>query len=114
MISNLIESWNFVFKETRNLPIIALVQSIYCRLGFLFAERAHSAFVMAGFGDAFTKHCMDALKEEVGKSNIHQVDQFDRERFTFYVWESINYRDGRPMRTFKLDLQAGRCGCAEF
>lgn len=53
---------------------------------------------------------MDVLKEEVGKSNIHQVDQFDREGFTFSVCETINYRDKRSMKTFK----AWWCDCGEF
>jgi len=48
-----------------------------------------------GCGDPFIEHCMNVIKENVGKSNTHQVEQFNRERFNFYVRETINYRDGR-------------------
>lgn len=49
---------------------------------------------------------MNAVKDDIVKSNTYQVNQFDRESYTFYVRETINYGEGRPMRTFKGDLQA--------
>jgi len=114
MTTNIVESWNFVFKGTRNLPITAIVQSTYYRLGCLFADRAHKAYARVGCGDIFTEYCMDVIKEDLHKSNTHQVEQFDWERFTFSVSETINYREGRPMRSFKVDLQAGWCDCGRF
>jgi hypothetical protein len=44
MASNIVESWNYVFKGTCNLPVTPIVQSIYYRLACLFAERAQGEF----------------------------------------------------------------------
>lgn len=54
------------------------------------------------------------IKEDVGKSNTHQVEQFDRERFTFSSCETTNYGEERPKGAFKVDLQAGWCDCGRF
>jgi hypothetical protein len=114
MTTNIVESWNNIYKGVRNLPITALVQSTYYRLACLFANRAQKAYARVGSGDPFTDHCMKEIQESVIKSNTHQVDQFDRQRYTFSVRETINYREGRPMGTFKVDLQAGWCDCGKF
>lgn len=37
---------------------------------------------------------MEEIQEAVVKSNTHQVDQFDTQGYTFFVRETINYREG--------------------
>ena len=114
MTSNIVESWNSVFKGTRNLPVTPIVQSTYYRLACLFADRAQKAFARVGSGDLFSEYCQNVIKDEIVKSNTHHVEQFDRERYTFSVRETVNYREGRRMGTFKVDLQAGWCDCGKF
>ena len=114
MTSNIVESWNSVFKGTRNLPVTPIVQSTYYRLACLFAEKAQGAFVRVGSGDVFGEYCQNVLKDDIVKSHTRHVEHFDREMYTFSVCETVNYRKGRPMRTFKVDLQARWCDCGKY
>ena len=57
---------------------------------------------------------MDFLKVEVIKSNIHQVTQFDRDRYTFSVRETIDHKEGLPMGEYKANLQNKWCDCGKF
>jgi len=71
MTSNIFESWNPVFKGTRNLPVTPIVQSTYYRLACLFAKRAQGAFARIGSGDVFSLYCQNMLKDYIVKSNTH-------------------------------------------
>ena len=79
-----------------------------------FAERAQGAFARVGSGDVLSEYCQKALKDDIGKSNTHHVERFDREMYTFSVCETVNYKEVRPMGTFKVDLQAGWCDCGKY
>jgi len=57
---------------------------------------------------------MKFLKAEVIKSNSYQVTQFDRDRYTFSVHETINHREGLPMGEYKVDLQSKWRDCGKF
>jgi len=103
-----------VFKGTHNLPVTPIVQSTYYRLVYLFAQRAQGVFERVGYKDVFNEYCQKALKDDIGKFNTHYVEHFEREVYTFYVRETVNYREGRPMGTFKVDLQAGWCDCGKY
>ncbi|XP_050890767.1 uncharacterized protein LOC127096212 [Lathyrus oleraceus] len=54
MITNLAEAMNSVLKETQNLPITALVKSMYYRLRSLFGRRGHQWTKMLASGQVFT------------------------------------------------------------
>lgn len=114
MTTNLAEAMNSVLKETRNLPITALVKSTYYRLGSLFGRRGHQWTKMLASGQVFTDNCNKGMAEEVIKANTHNVMQFDRERFYFMVQEKINHNDGRPTGTFSVDLRKQHCDCGKF
>ncbi|CAK8571549.1 unnamed protein product [Lathyrus sativus] len=114
MTSNLAETINSVLKATRNLPITALVQSTYYRMGSLFGKRGHKWTKMLSSGKVFTDGCNKGMAEEVAKANTHNVMQFDRERFCFMVQERTNYNDGRPTGTFRVDLRSRFCDCGKF
>ncbi|XP_050916234.1 uncharacterized protein LOC127131352 [Lathyrus oleraceus] len=94
MTTNLAEAMNSVLKETRNLPITALVKSTYYRLGSLFGRRGYQWTKVLASGQVFTDNCNKRMAEEVIKANTHNVMQFDRERFYFMVQEKINHNDG--------------------
>ncbi|XP_050916681.1 uncharacterized protein LOC127131827 [Lathyrus oleraceus] len=114
MTTNLAEAMNSVLKETRNLPIIALVKSTYYRLGSLFGKRGHQWTKMLASRQVFSDNCNKGMTEEVSKANTHNVMQFDRERFYFMVQEKINQNDGRPTGTFSVDLRKQHCDCGKF
>lgn len=114
MTTNVSESINAVLKGTRNLPITALVQSTYYRLGVLYAERGQQHQASLASGRVYTDDCMDKIKCEVGKSNTHQVMQFDRNYYSFMVHETVNPREVRPIGHFEVNLQRKWCDCGKF
>ncbi|XP_050875931.1 uncharacterized protein LOC127079592 [Lathyrus oleraceus] len=114
MTTNLAEAMNSVLKETRNLPITALVKSTYYLLGSLFGKRGHQWTKMLASGQVFTDNCNKGMIEEVSKANTHNVMQFDCERFYFMVQEKINQNDGHLTGTFSIDLRKQHCDCGKF
>jgi hypothetical protein len=114
MTSNLVESQNNVYKGIRGLPITAIVKASYYRLGALFAKRGHEASARVNSGEPFSENIMKFLKAEVIKSNSHSVTQFDRDRYTFSVRETIDHREGLPMGEYKVDLRSKWCDCGKF
>ena len=80
----------------------------------MFAKRGHEAAARVSVGEPFSKKIMDFLKVEVIKSNSHQITQFDRDRYTFSVRETINHKEGLPMGEYKADLQNKWCDCGKF
>ncbi|CAK8574095.1 unnamed protein product [Lathyrus sativus] len=105
MTPNLAEAMNFVLKETRNLPITALVQSTYYRMGSFFGKRGHKLTKMLAIRKVFMDGYNKGMTDEVAKANTHNIMQFDRERFCFMVQEKINQNDGRLTGTFSADLR---------
>ncbi|CAK8565166.1 unnamed protein product [Lathyrus sativus] len=114
MTSNLAEAMNSVLKATRNLPITALVQSTYYRMGSLFGKQGHKWTKMLATRKVFTDDCNKGMDDEVAKANTHNVMQFDRERFCFMVQKKFNQNDGRPTGTFSVDPRNCWCDCGKF
>jgi len=96
MTSNLVESQNNVYKGIRGLPITAIVKASYYRLATLFTKRGHEAATKVNSGEPFSENIMKFLRVELIKSNSHQVTQFDRDRHTFSVRETIDHKEGLP------------------
>jgi len=57
----------------------------------------------------YTEHCMNFIKDKVVKSITHKVMHFNREMFAFSIYEIVDHKEGRPMRTFKVDLRTKWC-----
>ena len=114
MKTNLAESLNSVLKVTRNLPITALVKATYFRMGSLFGKLGHQWTQLLASGQTHTASCLKGLAQEVIEANSHNVMQVDRESFYFMVAERINWRDGRPLGTFSVDLRKRVCDCGKF
>ena len=94
-----------MYKGIRGFPITAIVKASYYRLAALFDKRGHEAATRVNSGESFSKNIMKFLRAEVIKSNSHQVTQFDRDRYTFSVCETINYKEGLPKGEYKVNLQ---------
>ena len=114
MTTNLAESLNSVLKETRNLPITALVRATYFRIGTLFGKRGHNATKMLSSGKEYTDNCMKGIAEEVEDSHSYNVLNFDRERHYFVVQETIHNKHGRPPSYFNVNLHKQTCDCGKF
>jgi hypothetical protein len=66
---------NSVLKGTRDLPIMALVKSIYYKLMDLFVQREKRWNIVLNSGQAYTEKCMKLINEVVKKSNSHRVKE---------------------------------------
>jgi len=71
-------------------------------------------YARVGYSDPFTKYCIKVIHEALGKSNTYRVDQLILKKFTFSVYETIGYREGRPIRMFKVYLHACVCDYGKF
>ncbi|XP_058733593.1 uncharacterized protein LOC131605228 [Vicia villosa] len=114
MTTNLVESLNSVMKETRNLPITALVRSTYFRMGTLFWRRGHNWTKMLSSKKDFTDNCMKEMQKEVEKSHSYNVLSFDRERNYFVVQETVNNNECRTLTYYNVDLQKQTRDCGKF
>ncbi|XP_073223545.1 uncharacterized protein [Cicer arietinum] len=114
MTTNISKSINAVLKGTHNLPITALVQSTYYRLGVLYAKRGQQHHASLASGRVYTDDCMNKIKCEVGKSNTHQVIQFDQNHYSFMVHETVSPREVQPIGYFEVNLQRKWCHCGKF
>ena len=65
MTTNLAESLNSVLKETRNLPITALVKATYFRMGSLFGKLGHQWTQLLASGQTHTATCIKGLAQEI-------------------------------------------------
>jgi hypothetical protein len=87
MTTNLVECINSVLKRARYLPIKALVESTYHRLGKLFAKKGRDAESHIRNNRMFStviKDAMEAERELIGRIVIHELD---RESLTFVAEE---------------------------
>jgi len=62
MTINLIESNNLVFKKIQNLPICALVKSIYIKCNTLFNQRGREITIMITFDQIYTQVLNKTMK----------------------------------------------------
>ncbi|XP_025678700.1 uncharacterized protein [Arachis hypogaea] len=87
MTTNISECINAVMKGSRNLPITALVNSSYFRLGELFARKGSEALAQLQVGAKFSQTLMKAIEFNSKYVNTMNVYQFDRSRRNFTVEE---------------------------
>ena len=80
MTTNLVESMNSVFKGILNLPITALVQATYFRLGALFEIKRSKWSSVLQSGQLLSDASMKFVKEKAVKANTHVVTMFDRSK----------------------------------
>lgn len=69
---------------------------------------------MFNYGQIVTENCMKVMKEEIEKSNTHQISIFDFERNTFSVKEMMNHSEGKSMGRYKVNLLNGWCVCGKL
>ncbi|XP_004506765.1 uncharacterized protein [Cicer arietinum] len=114
MTTNLSECMNNVLKGTRNLPISSFVQATYYRLTAKFEERGTQAQAMMTLGLIYSNTIIQNLNKERAMSNSHEVVIHNRAHSIFTVKELVRPPSGRPVGTFKVDLDKRWCDCGEF
>ncbi|XP_012572487.1 uncharacterized protein [Cicer arietinum] len=114
MTTNLSECMNNVLKGTHNLPISSLVQTTYYRVTVKFEERGTHVQAMMTSGLIYSNTIIQNLNKERSMSNSHEVVIQNRAHSIFTVKELVRPPSGRPVGTFKVDLDKRWCDCGEF
>ncbi|XP_015937759.1 uncharacterized protein LOC107463475 [Arachis duranensis] len=108
MTTNLVECINSVLKGARNLPITALVKTIFYRLNELFTRKGAEAEAGINAGHVFSDVMTSKLHANQLASGNIQVSCFDRQNEVFEVREMPSGLE------FAVDLRGLRCDCGEF
>ncbi|XP_029153244.1 uncharacterized protein [Arachis hypogaea] len=113
MTTNISECINAVMKGCRNLPIMALVKSIYFRLGELFARKGSEALAQLQVGAKFSQALMKAIEFNSKHINTMNVYQFDRSRTNFTIKE-LAAVPGSKQQNYQVLLDEDKCDCGYF
>ncbi|KAL5146141.1 hypothetical protein HKD37_06G016022 [Glycine soja] len=115
MTTNLSESVNSMFKNTRHLPVSSLVEETYFKTAQLFANRGRQTQAMINSGSQYSEVVFDAINSGQQESNTHIVNEFDRHNHTFIITETQSpLETPRPPGRFRVMLQSQKCDCGEF
>lgn len=90
MTTHLPACLDVLLKGAQNLPITAMVQSIFIKLAQYFNNRRTKIQAQLKEGQLFSKYAINKFDRYVEKSKRHTVTIFDREHGTFQIWISMN------------------------
>lgn len=85
MTTNMAESWNNAIKDSRKLPITALVKALFYKVVSYFDQRRVEIEKQAVNGNEFTKHANKILNKWKERAIGHHVKLFDRSTWVFEV-----------------------------
>ena len=115
MTTNLSESVNSMFKNTRHLPVSSLVEETYFKTAQLFANRGPQTQAMINSDSQYSEVVFDAINSGQQEYNTHIVNEFDRHNHTFIITETQSpLETPRPPGRFRVMLQSQKCDCGEF
>lgn len=85
MTTNIAESWNNAIKESRKLPISALVKALYYKVISYFDQRRHEIQKQVIDGNEFTKYANNIMNKWKECASGHHVTSIDRITWVFEV-----------------------------
>jgi len=71
MTTNLSESVNSMFKNTRHLSVSLLVEEVYFKTAQLFAIRGQQTQAMINFGSQYSEVVSEVMNNDQQESNTH-------------------------------------------
>ncbi|XP_016178826.1 uncharacterized protein LOC107621310 [Arachis ipaensis] len=108
MTTNLVECINSVLKGARNLPVTALVRSIFYRLNELFTRKSIEAHERCRNGFTYLEFATKRIEESFRRAGNIVVNRFDRHNEMFEVRET---QDGA---IYIVNLPQRHCDCGHF
>jgi len=115
MTTNLSESVNFMFKNTRHLSVSSLVEETYFKTAQLFSIRGRQTQVMINSSSQYSEVVSDAMNNSQQESNTHIVNEFARHNHTFIITEIQSpLQTLTPPGRFRVTLQSQKCDCGEY
>ncbi|KAH1198534.1 hypothetical protein GmHk_18G052091 [Glycine max] len=108
MTTNLSECINKVLKDCRNIPITALVKSMYSRFQKYFVERGRQAQRQLNEGQVYCSKLVKELRKNQEQACSHIVRVYDIHSTRFEVEETFNPITQRGGQKWTVNLNA--CG----
>ncbi|XP_016191743.1 uncharacterized protein LOC107632591 [Arachis ipaensis] len=109
--TNLSECINSVMKETRNLPVCAIVKSTYHRLNALFVQKGQQAEAQVVCGQIFSQFLQKAIL--ANREGITQMLVISHDRATS-IFTVDEIADVGSQSRFRVYLQQRRCDYGYF
>ncbi|XP_028248379.1 uncharacterized protein LOC114425638 [Glycine soja] len=105
MTTNLSESVNSMFKNTRHLSVSSLVEETYFKSTQLVANRGRQTQAMINSGSQYSEVVFDAMNSGQQEFNTHIVNEFDKHNHTFIITETQSpLETPRPPGRFRVML----------
>ncbi|KAL8484860.1 hypothetical protein ACS0TY_027233 [Phlomoides rotata] len=112
MTTKIFEAINGVFKDTRRLPITAIVSATFTRSKIAFREREEEAMNLQKKNQIWPD---DILKRIVSNNELgmrHTVDLYNHSRRTANV--IVRVQGMTSSRTFRVSLSKRACDCGQW
>ena len=114
MTTNLSECINKVLKDCRNIPITALVKSMYSRCRKYFVERGRQAQRQLNEGQVYCSKLVKELRKNQEQACTHIVRVYDIHSTRFEVEESFNPITQRGGQKWAVNLNGRHCQCGRY
>ena len=111
MTTNLSECINKVLKDCRNIPITALVKSMYSRCRKYFVERGRQAQRQLNEGQVYCSKLVKELRKNQEQACSHIVRVYDIHSTRFEVEEAFNLITRHGGQEWVVNLNGHYCQC---
>lgn len=112
MTTNMAESWNNAIKESRKLPVCALVKALYYKVISYFEQRRVEIEKEAVNGNEFTKHANKVMNKWKEHATGHHVKKINRNTSVFEVMTKKHGLKGGKKQI--VHLQERTCTCNKW
>ncbi|RYQ84897.1 hypothetical protein Ahy_B10g104405 [Arachis hypogaea] len=108
MMTNLVDCINSVMKGARNLPVIAIVRSIFYRLNKLFTRKSVEAYERVRNGFTYSEFSTKRVEESFRRAGNIVTNQFDKRNEMFEVCKM------QDNSIYNVNLAQQHCNCGHF
>ncbi|RZC20229.1 hypothetical protein D0Y65_006892 [Glycine soja] len=91
-----------------------LVKSTYVSCNALFNKGGRKVVTMLASGQVYMEVLNKVIKDTLRMANTHNILEFNRCDARFLVQETINPREVRPARDFRVRLDERWCDCCKL
>ena len=114
MTTNLLECINKVLKDSRNIPITALVKSTYSRCQKYFVDRGRQAQRQLNERQVYCSKLVKELRKNQEQACSHITHMYDIHSTRFEVEETFNLITQHGEQKWAINLNGHYCQCRRY
>ncbi|KAH1261728.1 hypothetical protein GmHk_02G004531 [Glycine max] len=114
MTTNLLECINKVLKNCRNIPITALIKSMYSRCRKYFVEHGRQTQRQLNEGQVYCSKLVKELRKNQEQACLHIVRVYNIHSTRFEVEETFNPITQRGGQKWAVNLNGHYCQCGRY